>query len=188
MPQQDPDIAPVVADPVPMTSLARPAAAAVFVLGGLLWAAGVLSGSADAPRHVPATAADLAAGVITPVDRGNPAAVTAAVSALAMPARDRERIERQVLNGERRIGWIVLTDSMDPDGDTVSVDAGGISQVVVLTKSWVPVPVLVDAGPITVTGVRDGGGGGITVALATGAGPMKLRALAPGERVEVAAP
>jgi hypothetical protein len=188
MVHQDQTLEPVVADPVPAAWLARPATAAVVILGGILWASGLLSGAADAPSHVPATPADLAAGVITPIDRGNPSAVAAAVSALAVPAHDRQVIERQVLDGHRRIGWIVLTDSMDPDGDTVRVDAGGISQVVVLTKAWVPVPVLADAGPITVTGVRDGGGGGITVALATRAGPIKLRALAPGERIEVAAP
>jgi hypothetical protein len=36
--------------------------------------------------------------------------------------------------------------------------------------------------------VRDGGGGGITVALATRSGSVPFRILLPGERIEVAAP
>ena len=77
-------------------------------------------------------------------------------------------------------------DSMDPDGDTVAVEAGGIVQQVVLTKAWMPVAVPIDAGPIAITGVRDGGGG-IKVALGTRSGAVTIRILAPGVRVEVPA-
>jgi hypothetical protein len=56
----------------------------------------------------------------------------------------------------------------------------------VLTKAWTPVAVaLDDSGPIGVTAVRDGQGGGVTVAFATSTGTMPVRILRPGERIEV---
>jgi hypothetical protein len=139
-----------------------------------------------AANLVPVTAADLADTVVTMIDPSNHAAVAAAVSMLRLPEPQRRRIEHEVAQRDRRIGWIVLTDSMDPDGDTVAIETAGIVQHVVLAKMWVPVAVPLDGNaPIVITAVRDGGGGGITVALATRRGPMALRIMLPGERIEV---
>ena len=75
---------------------------------------------------------------------------------------------------------------MDPDGDTVAVEASGLTQQIVLNKNWTPVAVaLADSGPIAVTALRDGQGGGITVAFATSSGTVPIRILRPGERIEV---
>ena len=82
---------------------------------------------------------------MTIVDGGNRAAVTAAIELLRVPDAQRIQIEQEVLSRDRRVGWIVLTDSMDPDGDVVAVESGGIVQHVDLSKAWVPVAV-----PLTV--------------------------------------
>jgi len=126
---------------------------------------------------------------VTPVDAQNPAALRAAISALKLPEHQRDAIARDVLAGRRRIGWVVVIDSMDPDGDVVAVEGAGIAQAVTLTKTWTPVPVLLDeTHRIAVTAVKDGEGGGVTVALQTAGAPVILRAMPVGERLEIAAP
>ena len=140
------------------------------------------------PSHIPASPADLSAGIITPVDAKDRGAVDAAVAALTIADPLRRQIEREVLAGQRRIGWVVVQDSMDPDGDTIAIESGGIIQHVVLAKTWQPIPVLVgDSNRIGITAVKDGQGGGITLALITAGGQMTLRPLTPGEHIEVAA-
>jgi hypothetical protein len=169
-------------------AVALPAALAIVaVLSAAIWF--TAPATQTSPGLIPQNAADLADGFLTIVDPANAAAVAAAVSTLRLPDAQRAAVERAVLDRDRRIAWIVLTDSMDPDGDAVSVEAAGIVQQVVVSKAWTPVAVpLAGPGVIAITGVRDGGGGGITVALATRSGPAALRTLLPGERIEVAAP
>lgn len=75
-----------------------------------------------------------------------------------------------------RLAWITLLDTDAEDGDTVRIDSQGYSRTIVLTKQpltfAIPVPT---NGAISITGVRDGEGGGITVGLASG----DLKALLP---------
>jgi hypothetical protein len=61
----------------------------------------------------------LSANVIT-FDR---AAIAAAVAALQVSPPQRAEIEQAVIERRQRLGWIVFTDSMDPDGKTVAVEA-----------------------------------------------------------------
>ena len=113
------------------------------------------------------------------------AGIKSAVAALKVTEPQRADIEQALIERRQRIGWIVFTDSMDPDGDTIAVEASGLTQEFVLTKGWTPVAVLPDGEPIRVTAIRDGEGGGVTVAFATSAGTMPMRILQPGEHVEV---
>jgi hypothetical protein len=123
------------------------------------------------------------------VEPGDHAGIRSAVEALRLPESQRREVERAALAGRRRLAWIVFTDSIDPDGDAVAVEAGGLTQHVVLTKAWMPVAVpLSDTGTIGITAVTDGDGGGITVALMTRSGALAARVLLPGERIQVVSP
>jgi hypothetical protein len=183
---------PVLADAVLSPAMPRGAglASAALVAGLLLAAVWLLvPGSGELRPHVPAGPADLGPGMITLVDRADRDAVAAAVAALNLPQSRRREVEQDVLAGHRRVGWIAVTDSMDPDGDTIAIRSGGLTQVVVLSKSWTPVPVLLDqTGMVDIAAVKDGEGGGITLALVTRGGEMPMRPLVPGEHIRVAAP
>ncbi|MBX9841711.1 MAG: hypothetical protein K2Z80_07885 [Xanthobacteraceae bacterium] len=179
-----PELAPpmLATSPLRATPLAVGGLAAVAAGAAMIWLVGA---SEHATKAIPASPADLGESVVTEVDASDRGAVAAAVSMLRLPDAQRQEIAQEVARRERRIGWIVLTDSMDPDGDTVSVEAAGLIQQVLLSKAWMPVAIPMNGGPIHITAVRDGGGGGITVALATRRGSLALRALLPGERIEV---
>jgi hypothetical protein len=89
------------------------------------------------------------------------------------PAGSPERIPAtQAASAEKsppRLAWITLWDTDVQDGDVVRIDSQGYSRTITLTKRGetfaVPVPA---NGIVTVTGIKDGDGGGITVGLASG--------------------
>jgi hypothetical protein len=146
----------------------------------------LLPGAKADLRPPPSTAEELSTNVVTVIPSEDTIGIKSAIAAIDAPEASRIEIERAVLSLKRQMGWIVFTDSMDPDGDVVAVRASGLTQQVTLTKAWTPVAVPISAGsPIEVTGVKDGLGGGITVALATQSGPVVLRALQPGEKLEI---
>jgi hypothetical protein len=162
-----------------------PALLLLGLIGGGFYAA--TDADPKSAAKVPSRLEDLSANIVTPVSPEDRAAVAAAVAALKVAPPQRAEIEQAVIDRRQRLGWIVFTDSMDPDGDTIAVEASGLTQQIVLSKSWTPVAVVLeDGGPIGVTAVRDGQGGGVTVAFATSTGAMPVRILRPGERIEVA--
>lgn len=181
---------PVLADPVlaPVPYAAKVASAGVAA-AGVLFAAFWLAqpGMGALPPHVPTSRAELAASIITPIDADDRGAVDAAVSLLNVAEPLRRQIEQDVLADRRHLGWIVVQDSMDPDGDVIAIESGGIVQQIVLEKAWIPVPVLRDSNRVGITAIKDGQGGGITLALVTAGGQMALRIMLPGEHIEVAA-
>ncbi len=81
-----------------------------------------------------------------------------------------------------RLAWITLWDTDVQDGDVVRINSQGYSRTVTLTKGGetfaVPVP---DDGIVTVTGIKDGDGGGITVGLASGAAKAVFPIMSTGQ-------
>jgi hypothetical protein len=81
-----------------------------------------------------------------------------------------------------RLAWITLWDTDVQDGDVVRIDSEGYSRTITLTKRGetfaVPVPA---NGIVTVTGIKDGDGGGITVGLASGAAQAVFPIMSTGQ-------
>jgi hypothetical protein len=170
--------------PARQSSLLAPSLLLLGLIGGGIYAVTDSDGSRAA--KIPTRPEDLSTNVVTLIAPDDHAGIAAAVAALKVSPPQRAEIEKAVAERRRQLGWIVFIDSMDPDGDTVSVEASGLTQQIVLTKSWTPVAVtLADGAPINVAAVRDGQGGGITVAFATRTGTMPMRIMRPGERIEV---
>jgi len=182
------DDEPELAPPLPLAARQASRLAPILLLLGVIGGGVYASTGIDHPEvgKAPSRPEDLSANIVTFVAPDNRAGVAAAVAALKVPTAQRAEIAHAVVEGKRRIGWIVFIDSIDPDGDTIAVEGSGLTQQIVLTKSWTPVAVtLEDGAPIHVTAVRDGVAGGVTIAFATGAGVMPMRILRPGERIEV---
>lgn len=172
--------APKPALPLPMVAIP-----VILMIGLACVADGYWGGGVTGTK--PQLSAQPNSGIVTIVDPADKSGIQAAVTSLKVPAPQRREVERAVLAGEKQIGWIFLGDSLDPDGDTVAVEAGGLSQQVVLTNSWTPVAVPLSAGDkIGIVAVRDGGGGGITVTYATRGGQVGMPVMTPGQRIEVA--
>lgn len=177
--------APVLASPIALPAMAAAGTTMLAVVFSLYY---FVASRQPVARDVPSSFSQLSDQVVTVVPLSEPAAISVAARALELPDAQKRLIEKDALEGRQRLGWLVFVDSIDPDGDVIAVDAGGMVQHVTLSKAWTPVAVPLDLGPIGVTGVRDGVAGGITVALGTRSGPVNVRILLPGERIEVAAP
>jgi hypothetical protein len=158
----------------------------MLLLLGLFGGGAYAVANTEPKPKVPSAPGDLSANIVTFVSPDDRAGIASAVAALKISPPQRAEVEQAVAERRQRVGWIVFTDSMDPDGDVIAVEASGLTQQIVLTKSWTPVAVAVaDGSPVNVTAVRDGVAGGITVGFATSAGIMPIRILQPGEHIEV---
>ena len=166
-------------------------------VGGLLLigaiAAGVISltksdapSPASNPTFAAASSTTDAARMFQPVAANE---IDQAVAALILPEQQKAQV-RQALNKHAlKIAWVNLSDSEAEDGDWVSVSSGGYNQSVRLFKDPLRVAVpYVPGVPVAVTGLIDGDGNGITVAVHSGASTFKLKHLVRGETIQVPTP
>jgi hypothetical protein len=172
-----------------------------FGIGGLfllgMIGAGVIAFSKPDSSAPPPAAVEQAKTVVPP-PAANPtgmfqpvaaAEIDQAVSALIMADAQKEEVRQAVKKNALKLAWIHLSDSEAEDGDWVMITAGGFSQNVRLFKNPLRVAVpYVPGAPIAVTGLIDGDGHGITVAVHSGASTFGLKHLVKGETIQVPSP
>ena len=110
------------------------------------------------------------------------------VNGMHMPTSEMHRLEQELAGGKVRIAQITIWDSEVGDGDTVEVVGAGFSQSWTLAhrKKTFFVPVIPGA-TVRIRATKDGGGGGVTLGLATILGEVRLPHLVVGQAIEVPA-
>ena len=115
------------------------------------------------------------------------AALPTFLTASGLSPGDEAMLVTDVLAGRTRAVQIGIFDSDAEDGDVAEIRSGGMSQTVRLTKK--PIMLAIPVGPddtVTITGLIDGGGGGVTVGLVLPTGPVALPPLSVGQTVRIA--
>lgn len=115
----------------------------------------------------------------------NDLAVSPAAPDAAQPSPESQPVAR--VAKPLRLAWVTLWDTDVEDGDIVRIDSEGYSRTIVLSKHGatfaIPVP---QSGVITIKGIDDGDGGGITVGLASGDAKAVLPIMSPGQTLRLA--
>ena len=103
---------------------------------------------------------------------------------------DQSPLTEAIKERETKFFHLHVFDCCDEDGDVVEILVNGASFITIPNThagSALSVPLAPGNNTIALRGIRDGGGG-ITVALETGAEPLRLRALRAGESLRVRIP
>lgn len=118
---------------------------------------------------------------ILPVEQ----AVQAIHDSQTFPNEHKAQVIADVTTGKNQVAEITVWDDVAEDGDVVLVSSGFIGQEIPIfhqpTKVVLP---LVTGRPITLTGVKDGGGG-ITVAIANGNTALANPIMREGETITI---
>ena len=169
-------------------------AIALLALAGI--ATGLLSFPGSQPERMPPAPPaaieeqqpkpQLMPSLIRPVAAGD---VEQAIGAIPGTDADKARLRGEIASGRTRIGWLTVLDSDAEDGDWVTVSSAGVSQQVQLFHAPTTIAVPYAPGaPVTVTGMVDGDGKGITVAVRVGINSFVLAPMRPGTSVQVPTP
>ncbi|MGD9785494.1 MAG: hypothetical protein AB7E80_01050 [Hyphomicrobiaceae bacterium] len=118
-----------------------------------------------------------------------PQQVEQAIAALMMSEAQKTDVRTAVTQDRARLGWITVSDIRAEDGDWVRIAAGPFVQDVRLLNKphTIAVPYL-PGMPVSVTGLVDGGGGDITVAVYLGSSQISLKPLKKGEALHLPSP
>lgn len=97
-------------------------------------------------------------------------------------AKQREELRNDLNAGRTRLAWVTLWDTQAEDGDVLRFESNATFPIEVTAlnaKTTIAIP-YPSNGKILVTGVYDGGGG-ITIALESGAAMINWPTMAPGD-------
>ena len=97
---------------------------------------------------------------------------------------EREEMRQQINQGGLQLAWVTVWDTHAEDGDILRFESSSSIPIEVMalnakTKFAIPYPA---DGQVLVTGVTDGGGG-ITIALESGAASIAWPTMAPGDQL-----
>jgi hypothetical protein len=131
-----------------------------------------------------------ATGIIAPINSSQSDQVAAAIRLLQLNDAEKEKIASEVRAGRLRLGVLVVADWLDDDDDLIAITSAGFTQttVIKLEPHPVVVPYEAAAASIAVTGVKDGGDGGVELAIGLPGRLTRLRPLLVGETVQVGLP
>lgn len=130
----------------------------------------------------------LVAGGGMPLRLVTAAEVDGAIASLpdSVSPEQRTELREAVDHGQVRLAWLTLWDTQAEDGDVLRFESAASFPVDVTAlnaKTTIAVPFPAD-GMVKVTGVRDGGGG-ITIALESGAAHIDWPTMQPGDTLNL---
>ena len=128
----------------------------------------------------------LVAGPGLPLELVRADQVDASIVSMPITQEQRTELREQVASGETRLAWITLWDTHAEDGDILRFESDAAFPVEVKalnapTTLAIPLPA---SGTVKVTGVVDGGGG-ITIALKSGAAEIAWPTMQPGDSLDL---
>ncbi len=100
--------------------------------------------------------------------------------------QQREQLRAEIDQGRTKLAWLTLWDTHAQDGDVLRFESSTsfpIEVTALNAKTTIAIPYPAD-GKVVVTGVHDGGGG-ITIALESGAAKIDWPTMAPGDTLDL---